>query len=111
MQHNLQNIIKKQLKSNVISVFTDQYSVESKTHLVVYRQNLQLISMYFKLNSVFNLNSIIDAFSVDCIENNFRFTVFYQIQSYINNTQVSLITKTKDSLSLFSLSNIFPALN
>ncbi len=79
--------------------------------LAAYRQATLELATYLKLSSIFKANSPIDCHVVDRIEDKFRFTVIYNIQSFNSNTRMQLITKTNDVLPLISLQSVYPAFN
>jgi NADH:ubiquinone oxidoreductase subunit C len=79
--------------------------------LSVYRQNAIKVATYFKLNSQLNCDMAVDAFSIDNLENEFRFTTIYLLQSTNQNFSVRLILKTNNSFALLSLQGVFPAFN
>jgi NADH:ubiquinone oxidoreductase subunit C len=53
----------------------------------------------------------IDVFAIDCIENEYRFTIIYNIQSYLSNSSIKIVTKTSNNLPLISLQNLYAAFN
>lgn len=78
---------------------------------VSYRQTALELATYLKLSSLFKANSPIDSHVVDRIEDKFRFTVIYNLQSFQGNTRMQIVTKTNDLLPLISLQGVYPAFN
>ena len=78
---------------------------------VSYRQTTLELATYLKLSSLFKANSPIDSHVVDRIEDKFRFTVIYNLQSFQGNTRMQIVTKTNDLLPLISLQGVYPAFN
>jgi len=101
--NNLNNII--------IAGYKNINEPKSLIHVVAYRQNLLEITTFFKLSSIYNYDIAVDALAVDVLENEYRFTVTYLIQSSTNNSSIRLETKTTENLFLISLQGIFPAFN
>ena len=99
------------IPSAIVVAYTDLHETKSLTHIVSYRSSIIETATLIKLSSLINGNYAIDGFAVDNIENKYRFTVTYLIQSSISNTGFRLITKTTDILSIASLQGIFPAFN
>ena len=60
---------------------------------------------------MYNCDSAIDAFAVDSVNDAYRFTVVYVVQSSSFNYGLRVITKTKDGLALLSLQSLYPAFN
>lgn len=86
----------------------------SNDHVVTfgtYRQATLELATYLKLSSIFKANSPIDCYVVDRIEDKFRFTAIYSIQSFNNNIRLQIISKTNDVLPLISLQSVYPAFN
>jgi NADH:ubiquinone oxidoreductase subunit C len=80
-------------------------------NILTYRQTTLPIATYFKLSSVFKMNSPIDCHVVDRVGDKFRFNIIYNLQSFNNNTRMQIVTKTNDILPLVSLQGIYPAFN
>jgi len=99
------------LVGGILSSYDDLIEAESLTHVATYRQNMVEIVTFLRLSSVYNCDMAIDAFVVDCLENEYRFTVFYSVQSSINNVGFRLETKSTENLFLVSLQDIYPAFN
>ena len=78
---------------------------------VTYRQTMLELGTYLKLSSVFKANSPIDCHVVDSIEDRFRFTIIYNIQSFSNNSRLQLVSTTDTVLPLVSLQSLYPAFN
>lgn len=91
----------------ICSYILNDYSITFLT----YRQTASELAMYLKLSSLFRANSPIDCHVIDKIEDKFRFTIIYNIQSLNNNTRMQVITKTNDILPIISLQEIYPAFN
>lgn len=104
----LHNVISPALDGLVIS---SHISNDHTITLTSYRQTTLELATYLKLSSIFKVNSPIDCHVVDRIEDKFRFTIIYNMQSFNSNTQVQLITKTNDILPLVSLQGVYPAFN
>lgn len=105
---SLNNVVSPALNGLVIS------SHMSNEHVITfssYRQATLELATYLKLSSVFKANSPIDCHVVDRIEDKFRFTVIYNVQSFNSNTRMQIITKTNDVLPLISLQSVYPAFN
>ena len=94
-----------------VASFKDSSEENCHISLATFRQNTLEISTYFKLSSVWVIDNAVDAFVIDRLENEFRFTVVYQLQSTIFNYSLRLITKSKDGFALISLQSVFPAFN
>jgi len=99
------------VKTLINAAYFDIHETTSLIQIGVFRQSLIFTALFFKLNSCFNCSIAIDAFALDAIAHEYRFTVVYNIQSYLNNNTIRLITKTSSSLALTSLQNIFAAFN
>jgi hypothetical protein len=80
-------------------------------HFTAYRQTTLELATYLKLSGLFKINTPIDCHVVDRIEDKYRFTVIYNMQSGPGNVRVQLITKTNDVLPLISLQSVYPAFN
>lgn len=91
----------------VSSHISDDFSIT----FLSYRQATLELATYLKLSSVFKANSPIDCHVVDRIEDKYRFTVIYNVQSFNNNARVQIVTKTNDILPLISLQGVYPAFN
>lgn len=113
----MNSIIKNQNKifSNLVGIvylsYLDVYENKNLLHIGAYRQTMQEAATFFKLSSIFNCESAIEALAIDCLENEFRFTILYNIQSIIGNINVRIITKSADGLALISLQHIYPGFN
>ena len=86
----------------------------SNDHAIIftaYRPATLELATYLKLSSIFKANSPVDCHVIDRIEDKFRFTVVYNIQSFNANTRMQIVTKTNDVLPLVSLQGIYPAFN
>lgn len=105
---SLNNVVSPALNGLVISSYI------SNEHVITfssYRQATLELATYLKLSSIFKANSPIDCHVVDRIEDKFRFTVIYNVQSFNSNTRMQIITKTNDILPLISLQSVYPAFN
>jgi NADH:ubiquinone oxidoreductase subunit C len=93
-------------------VLTSGYITEDGTLVfIVYRQSTIELATYLKLSSLFKFNNPIDCHVTDKIDDKFRFTVVYNIQSFNGNSRAQVVTKTNDLLPLISLQGIYPAFN
>jgi len=99
------------ISNTVVASYTDIYEPLSLLHISAYRSSIVELSTYLKLSSTFNLDMALDAFAIDVLEHEFRFTVVYQIQSSVNNQCVRIVTKLYDGLALGSIQELFPGLN
>jgi len=99
------------LPSLIINTFIDKHEVSSQIAVTCYRHSTLELATFLKLSSLFAYNNVIDAFVVDSLENEFRYTVVYLLQSTIFNTGVRVYIKTKDGLALFSWQGIYPGFN
>lgn len=99
-----------QIPNLIVNSYYD-FQEPSVYSIAIYRQNIIKTATYLKLNSQLNYEMAIDAFAVDNIENEFRFTITYILQSTSQNTCTRLILKTNTNLALLSLQNLFPAFN
>ncbi len=95
----------------IIGMFDDTFEPAGLTNIVSYRNSTTSIATLCKLSSVLNYHSAVDAYIVDNLENEYRFTVFYTLQSGVDNTLCRLITKTKEGYALISITDLFPAFN
>ena len=84
---------------------------EHSITFTAYRQAALELATYLKLSSIFKANSPIDCHVVDRIEDKFRFTVIYNVQSFNNNARMQIVTKTNDVLPMMSLQGVYPAFN
>lgn len=82
---------------------------EHETNVVIHRNSILEILTYLKLSSVWNINYAIDLIVLDCIENEFRFTLIYIMQTFTGNNTIKIISKTNESLSIESSEIIFYA--
>jgi NADH:ubiquinone oxidoreductase subunit C len=105
----LNNTIK--INNTIINAYNDVCEDLNLISITSYRNCLLETMTFFKLSSVYNCDSAIDALAIDSIENEYRFTIIYNIQSSSLNYSLRLITKTKDGLALLSVQNIYPAFN
>jgi NADH-quinone oxidoreductase subunit C len=94
----------------LVSVYEDLHE-KNKDVIVTYRQNMEEVATFVKLRRIFNCDSAIDGFVVDCLENEHRFTVIYSVQSSTLNAGFRIVTKVADGSALVSLQNIYPAFN
>jgi NADH:ubiquinone oxidoreductase subunit C len=78
---------------------------------VVHRGCTLEAATWLKLGSVFSYDIAVDAFAVDNLDSEYRFTITYILQSSLYNTSVRLETKTKDGLVLSSIQGLYPAFN
>lgn len=95
----------------ILNIYNDTYENSSLLNIVAYRNCILEVATFFKLSSIYSCDSAVDALVIDTIENEYRFTVIYNIQSSSLNYGLRLITKTKDGLALSSLQNLYPAFN
>jgi NADH:ubiquinone oxidoreductase subunit C len=105
---SLNNLLSPTLNNLVICT---HISSDGTLTFTVYRQATLELATYVKLSSIFKANSPIDCHVVDRIEDKFRFTVTYNIQSFNNNNRLQIVTKTNDLLPLVSLQGVYPAFN
>ncbi len=106
---NISSIIETAMTGLVV---TSHININDTTiNFTAHRQTTLELATYMKLSSVFKMNSPIDCHVVDRIEDKFRFTVIYNVQSFNNNTRLQITTKTNDLLPLVSLQSIYPAFN
>lgn len=106
---NINDILEPALPGLVAASFIN--TNDTTLNIVSHRQTTLELATYLKLSSIFKMNSPIDCHVVDRIEDKFRFTVIYNMQSFNGNTRSILVTKTNDLLPLVSLQSIFPAYN
>jgi len=106
---SLNNIIEPSLPGLALASFINNN--DTSLTVISYRQTTLELGTYLKLSSVFKINSPIDCHVIDRVEDKFRFTVVYNLQSFNNNTRLQIVTKTNDLLPLVSLQSIFPAFN
>lgn len=99
------------INNTIINAYNDVCENLNLINITSYRNCLLETMTFFKLSSVYNCDSAIDALAIDSIENEYRFTIIYNIQSSSLNYTLRLITKTKDGLALLSVQNIYPAFN
>lgn len=99
------------IQGSLITAYDSLYEAQTETHLVAYRKSTEELCTVLKLSSVFNADMAVDALVVDNLENEFRFTITYIIQSTANSNYYYLVTKSADGLVLMSLQNIFSAFN
>lgn len=104
----MNEIITSALKGLVV---TGCRNSDNSVHLTSYRQTTLALATYFKLSGLFKANSPIDCHVVDRIDDKFRFTIIYNVQSSCGNTRLQLVTKTDDLLPLVSLQGVYPAFN
>jgi hypothetical protein len=95
----------------IIGVYDDESEVNGLINIISYRNSIISIATFCKLSSIFNYDSAIDAYAVDRIEDEYRFTISYNIQSSTNNIRCQLVTKTKDGLAIISMQDLYPAFN
>jgi NADH:ubiquinone oxidoreductase subunit C len=95
----------------VTASYLENHENNSLAILSVYRQTTIEVATYFKLSSIFNMDSAVDAFVIDDIQNKFRFTLIYIIQSSTANTVLQIVTKLTDSSLACSVQSVFPAFN
>lgn len=106
---NINTIIEPALTGLVVAGYINNN--DTTLNIITHRQTTLEIATYLKLSSIFKMNSPIDCHVVDRIEDKFRFTVIYNMQSFNSNTRLQIVTKTNDLLPLVSLQSIFPAYN
>lgn len=99
------------INNTVVGVFNDKAESGGLINIATYRTSLSSIATFCKLSSVFNYDSAIDAYAVDDIDNKYRFTISYTVQSSTNNTQCRLVTKLREGFALASLQDLYPAFN
>jgi NADH:ubiquinone oxidoreductase subunit C len=92
-------------------VVSSHISSDHVLSFAAYRQTTLELATYLKLSSIFKANSPVDCHVVDTIEDKFRFTIIYNVQSFNCNTRMQVITKTNDVLPLISLQGVYPAFN
>jgi len=107
--NTLNNLVAPALSGVVISAYMG--TNDETIVFVTYRQSSLQLATYLKLSSVFKANSPIDCHVVDKVDDKFRFTIIYNVQSFNSNTRVQLVCKTNDILPLVSLQGIYPAFN
>ena len=95
----------------IIGVYDEESEVNGLINIVSYHNSIISIATFCKLSSIFNYDSAIDAYAVDRIEDEYRFTISYNIQSSTNNIRCQLVTKTKDGLAIISMQDLYPAFN
>lgn len=106
---NINNIVESALTGVITAAFMS--TQDTTLSLISYRETTLETATYLKLSSIFKIHSPIDCHVVDRVEDKFRFTLIYNLQSFNNNSRIQLITKTNDLLPLVSLQGIFPAFN
>jgi NADH:ubiquinone oxidoreductase subunit C len=97
------------LQNMIVAVYEDIY--EGHPHIAIYRTASVEVAVFLKLSSYFTCNMAVDAFTIDTVENLYRFTVVYNLQSIAQNYSIRLVLKTTDSLAVLSLQSIYPAFN
>jgi hypothetical protein len=97
---NLQNII--------ITVSTN---ADLELSLSTYKNQTLELSTFLKLHSAVSCDTAIDCVVIDSLENAFRFTLIYIIQSSLGNNNYYLITKTNNIYPVISLQSVYPAFN
>ena len=109
----LENNILSDISTSALSglLVTGCRNSDETIHFMAYRQTTLELATYLKLSGLFKANNPIDCHVVDRIEDKYRFTVIYNIQSGSGNTRVQLVTKTNDVLPLISLQSVYPAYN
>jgi NADH:ubiquinone oxidoreductase subunit C len=96
----------------ITGVLSCGYVVEDGTLVFVTpRQSTIELATYLKLSSLFKFNNPIDCHAIDKIDDKFRFTIIYNIQSFNSNSRAQIVTKTNDLLPLISLQGIYSAFN
>jgi NADH:ubiquinone oxidoreductase subunit C len=96
---------------SILHIYDDKCEFSSLLNIAVYRTSFFENATFFKLSSIYNCDIAVDALAIDSIENEYRFTVIYNIQSSLFNFGLRLSTKTKDGLAMISLQTIYPAFN
>jgi hypothetical protein len=109
VENKLMHDLSFNFKEAIMAGFND--SGEAFLSFIVFRQSLLEAATFFKLSSIYNCDSAVDIFVLDQLENEYRFTIIYSLQSSIGNYTTNLITKTKDGLAIVSLQSIFPGFN
>jgi NADH:ubiquinone oxidoreductase subunit C len=84
---------------------------DATLHFTTYRNSTLELATYLKLSPLFKADNPVDCHVVDRIEDEFRFTVIYNIQSFKGNVRFQIVTKTNDLLPLMSLQSVYPAFN
>jgi len=95
----------------ILGVYDEEFACSGLINIISYRSSILSIATFYKLSSIFNCDSAIDAYASDSINNEYRFTISYYIQSSVNNIRYQLITKTKDWLAVISMQDLYPAFN
>ncbi len=93
------------------ATFFDKVELEFYPIFSIARQEIICLLTYFKLSSNFNIDSPIDCLALDKIQELFRFTISYILQSSFQNIGLKVVTQTNEVKPLLSTQGIFPAMN
>lgn len=104
----LNNLIDPALTGIVVSAYSDN---DDKVTFIAYRQRTLELATFLKLSSIFRVNNPLDCCVVDHIEDKYRFTITYTLQSFGQNNLICISTKTNDLLPLVSLQSLYPSFN
>jgi NADH:ubiquinone oxidoreductase subunit C len=99
------------LQGVLVASYEDLVEPQEVTHVVTSRDALEVVATFTKLSSALSYSIAVDAFAVDRLSDEYRFTVTYILQSLQYNNSVRLETKVKDGHALVSLQGIYPAFN
>lgn len=95
----------------IVNAYTSPQNGYELINVTSHLSTVVNIATFFKLISVYSCDMAIYAMVVDSIENEYRFTVIYSLQSISLNYSLNLITKTKDGLAMLSMQGLYPAFN
>jgi NADH-quinone oxidoreductase subunit C len=79
----------------------------NNSEILADKKNILPLLLILKDHSVLKFNVLSDICSIDIPGKKYRFTIFYNLVSFSNNTRVFVICQTKEGSPLESLVNLF----